>query len=311
VQVDDQRVHGKYMIAGKDGNYRKSKLEDIAALEKRQNITIISGPCLFSGSSMIAIDEIGQAHYINYPPHLEEITRPVTTIQFDSNLQPYEADAIMRFEEMMKLFDTSQNVTLALNVPRVEYYCYLLHLYEKGLVDQKTLFNYFDAVDQRSQGIERLMLKRVPPGINVTRINPLDTVEALIREGIVCNDRKLFDSVLTKLSQDNVYRQAIKRNKPQNFRDLSQLSYSLAHLQLAREKNTTLVVLENPEEIPSFHETANLLPGIVSHAQLIGLYSHPKVLVPSLKESVIGKSYLYFYKDRGRRILRDIIKANR
>lgn len=311
VSIGDQHVYARYLIGNTSGNYQKGTIETLERFVERDKTTIVSGLCLFSASTVTARDSSGNTHYINYPAAVANIHEEMTAITIDPTLQPYEADAIIRLTQFMKSVDTDKAVTLALSIPRVEYYCYLLDFYEKGLVSKSILLNYFDEVDKRAQGLEALIMKRVPNAFSQIHFNALDVVADTIRQGVADGNVELFSRVLEILQRDSIFKQAIKRVKPQTFSQLGRLAYPVTYLQLAQDRDATVVAIENPEEVGILHETIKLLPGIVKKAQIVALYVHPRVLLRHETESVNGRRYLYFSKRRGYHALKETITANK
>lgn len=304
-------VHARFLVPDRSGNYKNGQVDDLPNLTERDRLTVISGPCLFSGSSVVAIDSDGGAHYINYPPAIDAIGSPIVKIRTDPGIQPYEADAILRISGLIGELNNTKETSVALNVPRLEYYCYVLDLYSRGLIDREAIEQWFADVDLRAQSMEGMITKRLPRNVRTDTVNPLDAAEEVIRDGIAQGNRYLFPSVYDRLSQsDKIWRQAIKRAKPSGFMDLSRLSYPVAHLLKAQDRDSMVVVVENPEEITIMHETVKLLPGIVKGAAIVGLFPHPNVLLKEPTDSIIGKQYLYFYNGERRAALREVVAAN-
>lgn len=311
--LNRRNVNARFIIPDGQGGYKNGKdKDDLAKLGEREKITVISGPCLFSASSVVGMDSQGVAHYINYPPAVDAITQPIVEIKTESHIQPYEADAVLRISGFIGELNNAKATIAALNVPRLEYHLYLLDLYAQGLVGRDVVEKWFSDVDARAQRIEGMIVKRLPRHVQVDRVNPLASIEAIVRNGVADGDRGLFEPSLDQLAKSGrIWGQALKRAKPKSFKDLLKLSYPVAHLLKAEDRESTVVVVENPEEIPILRETVMLLPGIVKGANVVGLFPHPTTVLRGPEQSVIERQYMYFFNGERKDAVREVVAANR
>lgn len=298
------------VLSGENGT--KYQYGTSVKLKEVDNFTVISGPCLFSAPSAQAIDKDGKIYSLSDPLSLDSVEQKITDVRVDSNLQPYEIDAILRLTQVISSLNKKKNVTVALNIPRLEYWFYALDLYERGLFEQSALGKWFSEVNKRAAGLENLIQRRLPPEFNVSKANPLTPVEQRILEGVKNGGEHLFEESVDVLRDNPIWNYAISREEPKRFSQLGYLSYPMAHLLTIQNKDQMTVVVESPEETKIMDKTLKLIKGTVDSATVLGLYPHSNLLIKGNQINGNGKRFLYYYGSQGSSAeKREIIEANR
>jgi len=284
-----------------------------AKIQEVNNFTVISGPCLFSAQSAQAKDKDGKIYPLSDPLSLDSVEQKITDITINPNLQPYETDAILRLTQVISSLNKDKNVTVALNVPRLEYWFYALDLYQRGLFEQSVLGKWFSEVNRRAAGLENLIQRRLPTEFKVARVNPLTSVEQTILEGVRDGNERLFENSVDVLRKsDSIWDDIISQEDPKRFSELGYLSYPMAHLLTVQNKDQMTIVVESPEETKIMDKTLKLIKGTVDSATVLGLYPHPNLLIKSNPSIGNGKRFMYYYNAHGSSSeRREIFKANR
>lgn len=302
-------IHARVLAQNSQGKYGWTGAEPITDLPK---ISVLSGPCLFGASAVRAIDSEGSVHSLA-DPFSSEISQPIDRIEVNKKLQPYEADAILRLTSVISSLNRDKNVEVNLNIPRIEYWFYALDAYEKGLIGQKTLFTWFNEVEQRAAGIARLITKRLPREFNIVECSPLLPTEAFVRQSISDQRRNLMPGLIEILNHDHVWAHAIEVTKPSGFQDLSYLGYCIPYLKKSAEPDSLLVVIENPEETTISDQARPLMDGFVNDGVFVGLYPHSNVALAEDPDFGGGRRMLYFFNPNGSVLtpLKDVIGMNK
>lgn len=287
-------VHTRVLAPDPKGNHQYQVGQQLKTADKPR-IKVISGPCLFSAPSVEATDRAGNVHFLTDPSALDGIKHPIVDIRIDGRLQPYEVDSILKLTGTMHALDTARKeVAVGLNIPMVEYWFYALDAYQKGLIDGSLLLDWFDQVKKRADGIARLMTARIPSGVSVEKISPLDFAAESVRRIVERGKKDIFGNILYVLqATDPDWKKLIDATDPQRFVDLGYLSYTAAHLKTAQE-DTLPVVIENPEEVKIMDRTKELIGGFAPNAVMLGIFPHSNATLK--QEPTNGKRFLYFHK---------------
>lgn len=283
---------------------------DLKNLTDSDKITVISGMCLFSAPATPAKLENGTSVDLCEPGALEGVTQKILDIDVDPRLQASEMDTILRLTKLISAINPGDKKTeLALNIPRVEYYMYILGAFEKGLIEPDTATKWFNLVDERYNRMENLMRKRVPSEFVSANVNPLDGIEGKIRGLVSSDERNVFGKLVNALkAQSLVWKYAIDKVPPKKFGDISNLSYVVAYLMVTQDC-TFPIAIENPEEMPITRNLKNILDGL--SIRLLMLYPHSNA-IPDF-EPKNGKINNYFFPSQENQlgVLREISRLNR
>lgn len=283
---------------------------DLASLTEAQKVTIISGQCLFSAPTAIAHLADGSTAEICNPGQLESTNSKVLDITVDDRLQAYEADSVLRLTKVISAVNPNdREVEVALNIPKVEYYFYILDAFQKGLVDRDLAKKWFDLVDVRALQMERLIGRRVPNEFSIRGISPLSCVEDKLKRMVESGEKDILSKIVSSLKTQSIFWNfGIGRNDPQRFSDISHLSYVMANLLVTQDGTTLPIAVENPEETPIVRNLKKTLGEI--GLTMILLYPHSNA-VPK-EEPKSGKFNNYFVETPDNlSSLKQIVRLNR
>lgn len=284
---------------GYDGN--AVKRERFNEERKFDQFEIITGICLFGSTSAEGIGENGQTYQLTDPATLSEIREPITTINVDQRIHPYEADSILRLSGFINDAFSHADARLNLHTPRLEYFLYGLALRDQGAFSDTQTKQWFDEVDKRADKVEGMLAKRSRKDVRI--VSPLGLAEEYIRT----DSHPTLEGVLENLRQDPLWQKLLEKNQPQDMLDLTFLSYTYAYLRLSQDDsagdeqsdktNRLLVAVENPEEVRILISTQRNFDIIDKPTTLLGLYVHPEVLTDHAAE----KQILYYQPNHDNR----------
>lgn len=283
---------------------------DLAQLTDAQKITIISGQCLFSAPTALAHLADGSTAELCNPGQLEKISSRVVGISVDDRIQAYEADSVLRLTSVMSSVNSDgREVEVALNVPKVEYYFYILDAFEKGFIGPDLAARWFELVDARAEKMENLIRKRVPEDFSIRGVNPLNCIENKLKRMVKGDEKDILQKTIANLRNQNIFWNfGIGRNVPERFADISHLSYVMANLFVTQDETTLPIAIENPEETPIVRNLKKTLGEI--GLTMILLYPHSNAVPREEPES--GKYNNYFVETPDNLAsLKQIVQLNR
>lgn len=266
----------------------KVKLQDI--MEQKPAINTFTGICLFSEYSVRAITEEGEVFMLTEPKTV--IDKPISQLKVNSHLSPYEIETLIRIPSFMKaLLQYVQGAdTLYLNIPREEYYFYVLDAYEAGFFSTEQVKTWFGEVDKRHDRIFELMKKRstinLPKDINTVDITPLAPVREYIVLSVEAGIKPDFQKAVSILRQTSqLWKNVLSIEKPQSWKELGLLSWAAGELSagLSPDDHPKLgIVVDNPTESKIFAHAKRLVPKLIEMStdryNLIGLFVHEMVI---------------------------------
>jgi hypothetical protein len=286
---------------------------------------VISGVCLFGASSVTVSAENGRKYHLVDPDEMETIDSPITEIEEKNDRHPYEIEAASRLTGFLNFVNTKE-LNVSFHVPRLEYWLYGLQLYEKGLMSNKLLQQWFSTVNKRSERMKDLLRENLPSNAKAPDfIEPLSGIEHMLQKDMEEGESPLRRMVEHLYSKDEIWRKILdtsdtlalrekadaqrrrekelpeKRPKYKlkselNAFDLTCLSYVVAYAKKLDVSKGLLLALENPEEVKILEQAKQLIrtPDAKS---ILGLYPHPNFIVP--KEKAFGDKHdLFYYNDQ-------------
>jgi hypothetical protein len=251
-------------------------------------IRLISGPCLFSSNSVSALAEDGSSFAITKPG--TEVDAPVTSVDINPHLSVYETESIVRLSQFMSTLVNSANVeSVFLNIPKVEYYNYVLDAYEKQYFSSEQVLDWFAQVDKRSERVQNLMRKRIKgriaKSVPIMTKQPLQPIEDYLKSSIADNEVPQVFEAATYLSQGSrLWQKVLSIRQPETWYDINFLSYAVAELETAEVLHGEpifAIAVENPTESKIYSTAKNLwkeMPHAGEMYNLVGLYPHEQVL---------------------------------
>ncbi|WP_409239780.1 hypothetical protein [Streptomyces sp. PA5.6] len=127
-------------------------------------VELVSGVCLFSHQNLRFTDEHG---------HCAELLRAdaaplaarLRSIVTEGELSFYEYEAVMRqsrvIGDVAAMLPSSLSLTVTVDVPRVQYYLYLLDAFQSGLIATELAQRYFSLVDGRYTRVLDLFCRHI------------------------------------------------------------------------------------------------------------------------------------------------------
>lgn len=294
--------------------------EGLASPDK---LNVITGLCLFSATSVKGVEDNGNTFYLTDTYANGGLDRPLVNIKIDQRLQPYEVEAIKRLTKFISELNPAKPIEIGLAIPRLEYWLYALDGYERGCIDQDLMLKWFKTVDQRAEGLTRLLSKRLPDRSRVRVVTPLGPLEELLRDAVASGRRDLFTEAVDNLkSTSPLWRTSIravdeladvdpKKEKPiDSFTALNYLSYVMGYLEMVENDDRFLVAVENPEESRIIDRAGAILAKNGQPSTIVGLYPHTNLAVRKSPHNQ-DKLFLYFYNPNGShsKALREVAKA--
>lgn len=221
-------------------------------------ITIVSGPCLFSAEGVQAVAHSGQQYALTRRG--EHISEPIQHIAVDEKLSLYEIEAITRLGNFIHDLATNNSHIrrVALNIPEAEYYLYALNAYQQGYIDQQQMLRWFDAVDQRHQRQVRLLSKMIGRrnNVRIEEASPLRGIKEYIRKQVREGNTPRFEDAMTQLAaQDGLWADMLAVSEIGSWQDIIDLSYIHAELSAAEQvsdRPTFALAIESPTESKIF-----------------------------------------------------------
>lgn len=313
-----QFIHARVLAQKQSGIYDWLGADSIKIEDK---VSIITGNCLFGSKAALAVGESGESYSLTDTDlNKEDIKEKICGLRIYKNLQPYEADSILRLSGLVSNLNPNTIGSIAMATPRMEYYLYAMDLYEMGLMDNNLMLEWFSEVDKRAKGINRLVSKRLDKNLNlnqpVTTVTPLASIEETVKEGVRKNRKGLLSELIERLSSgDILWRKLLEcAEKPvSSYQDLNNLSYVMGYLRQLETSDKPLVVVENVEEAAILNKTSKLIQQIKEQVLIIGLYVHSNVILSQEHESPSGIRALYFYdsKDKYQSAMEHVLRMNR
>lgn len=253
-------------VAGHEHHVFGRDLQNIAAeLPRASEVSIVSGPCLFGGRSVCVEEDDGERfQLLDAAPRGTK--RPVTAITADPRLTLYELDCVVRLPRMIAHLVSAMPdrlpVTIRLDVPRVQYYCFLLDLLPLGLIDGDVLLSWFELVDRRRERVVDLYRAALrhwleatgaSRDVTVTETCSLDPLADWLKASVRAGDAPAVNELAAQLgSVDALWREAVEVAPPADLAALGYLSYAVeamrGGLSRVRGQHRLAIGVENRSE---------------------------------------------------------------
>ncbi|MDH6630623.1 hypothetical protein M2271_008484 [Streptomyces sp. LBL] len=163
-------------------------------------INLVTGPCLFSNRALRFFDESGGLYNIliaqGGPP-----PRRLTQVQVDDEFSLYEYESVLRqtrvIADIVSTLPAAASLTITVDIPRVQYYFYLLDAFRNGLVDSGLALDWIHLVDLRHARLTELFRNRLSVGLQ-----GISSGKVTIRESEALNDLApyIYDAVARETS---------------------------------------------------------------------------------------------------------------
>jgi hypothetical protein len=277
-------------------------------------VNFVTGSCLFSDRAVRLLGDSGTS-FSCLRPGAAQIDGPVRQIESSPDLTLYELESACRLPwltaSLIALLPPGMPVSVTLDVPRVQYYLYLLHRFERGLVSADLMLRWFDLVDERNAQVSALMERELAealsddlPGrpVHVRRADGMAGLERVIRRSVRTRAALGLADMATRLSaHDAVWAAAIAAAHLASYRDLINLSYAVEQLRCGIAPGGVHpqlgIGIDNPGEWRSYRHAravaavASKEGGSWPETSLLGLYP----LERAFTSEATGRSDLYYH----------------
>ncbi|HLL95082.1 MAG TPA: hypothetical protein VK404_08915 [Spirosoma sp.] len=255
-------------------------------LTSPQELRFVSGPCLFSISGAQVVHKGGSMTTITKPDGL--INKPVEGLQVQECITLYELESIERLTRTISEYIQGINVPsrVAVNIPRTEYYLYMLDAFQQGLVGIDTALEWFDQVDKRSGRMRDLFISRLRKNAStadVTLNNLNDSLADFVRDHVSRGTRPPLDKMIGMYAHQNKISSAlVQMYQPESYQDLNNLGYLYEEIVNGVEEGVACVVIENPVEEKIYVEcdrAAKALKPLGITVNTMAVYPYPQVVM--------------------------------
>lgn len=227
-------------------NLRSSNLKAKDKLTEFSSVNILSGICLFSQ------EHLGYLHGESAPTPDSSETTPIepsddlVPLPVDQRPTLYEIESLVRLPnaiaDIVSILPATIDTTITLDVPRVQYYAFLLDLYAGGRCSREHIKSWLEVIDRRHNQIAKVFERAVQDALRrrgVSRGNVrielstgLEEVIPYIRGTIEQGNSPSVENLLRELLKlDPLFREYYEhlpqlQHPPQNLVDLCFTSYT-------------------------------------------------------------------------------------
>ncbi|WP_158853280.1 hypothetical protein [Saccharothrix deserti] len=286
---------------GKDKHYvhlRGAKnLPD--TLNDADTVSVHSGMCLFSEGALRFWDENGDNPSLLR--HLAEgPTSRLTRITTDDQLSLYEHTSLAHLPraiaDVATALPADLPLTVVIDIPRVQYYGYLLDAFRRGLATGELALEWFDLVDARHTRISRLFHDRVQAQLatacgdrSTTVVCPapgLDLLAEPIRESVSKGVPPRHEDLVDLLagSGDPVWDLLLRLESPTTSTELNDASYTVEILRSVAihqdDGKNLAITVDSYEEFPRREHAQRVMDEVGPPGQLpvLGIYAAERLL---------------------------------
>lgn len=227
-------------------NLRSSNLKAKDKIEDFSSVNILSGICLFSQ------EHLGYPHGEPAPASNDSETTPIepsdhiVPLPLDQQPTLYEIESLVRLPnaiaDIVSILPATIDVTITLDVPRAQYYAFLLDLYARGHCSKEHIKSWLEIIDRRHNQVAEVFERAVQDAlqrrgvssknIRIELSTGLQEVIPYIQKTIDQDSAPSVGDLLRELlSLDPLFREYYEhlpqpQNPPNNLVDLCFTSYS-------------------------------------------------------------------------------------
>lgn len=284
-EKDGGKFSGLQLQTGPEFFVKFRSLREGKATEKSgEHSVIITSQCIFGANGVKAI--FGNDEYASMTQSGTLLDRTIVDIVVEPRISLYELEAMYRVVSFINAVaaegTTYQKV--ALTTPLVSYYLYGLNAYEKGILSPELMLKWFDAVDDRSDRISKLISERVTRKLRIELRSPMDGLRQYLRTVVGAGKQPELAQAIRILSdQDALYRELLEVREPASWLDLSEnISISVEELRHSFETGEGATIVKSPKQETTLLHSAALAKLLLPKGHsfdLCGMYPHEEVVV--------------------------------
>lgn len=207
---------------------------------------LVSGVCLFSHRNLRFIDEHGRGTELLRADAAPSAAR-LRSIVTEGELSLYEYETVLRqsrvIGDVAALLPSSLALTVTVDVPRVQYYLYLLDVFQSGLVAAELAQRYFRLVDSRYTRVLDLFCRHIRraldaagrPDVPVRTAPGLDPLAECLWDAVTTGDIPRDDDLLAMMivGGDPMWKELRELDVPRDRHCLGYTSYLVELLRAA------------------------------------------------------------------------------
>jgi hypothetical protein len=290
-------------------------VEDFAA------VNLVTGCCLFTERALQLTAADGSPIGC-LTPGAKPIRTPVSGLVCSRSMTLYELESVLRLSwlaaDVVASLPPWLPVSVTLDVPRIQYYLYVLAAHYDGFLSQDLMLRWCELVRERANWVsDRLQSRlggalawlRVARPVTLQRATGLAPLEGLILESVRARRAVEPSRMAATLAEvDPVWREVLAAVTPASYRHLVHLSYAVEQLRAGmpspRGRRLCIAVDNRSERRTNWQAravSAALAPAPrESFADVLGLYPLERVLTTQ----PTGRPDLYDH-DPGREFVDD------
>lgn len=291
-------VFGECWWAGHRSYAHIEGASDLPALHDSAIVQVVVGTCNFGAGTALFVDPAGIGHEC---PSLTDLDIELRAITIQQHLGLYERETILRLTaalgDLLAILPPWIAVVIVLDVPRVQYYPYLLRSYRRGRVPHRLLTQWWRAVDQRQpfvraslkQHVELALRRAGRVGVPIVDSCGLDAAEPILRDAISRGwpaghrpdpEARLLTAMSTALrssANGQEWDLLLEHAAPASFDDLALTSYVHPLIQpqlrpgMPQQPPTVTIMLDDPSELRTYRAARRLARTLAAH----GTPAHP------------------------------------
>jgi hypothetical protein len=206
------------------------------SIEEFSSVHYVIGSCLFSQQALRLIgDDERLVHVLM--PNDAPIAAPVRRIEARPDLTLYELETAARVSrvvgELVALLPPGMPSRITIDVPRLQYYCYLLDAFDRGFVSSELLAEWFELVNARAAQVTQLLERELAATGRVAKLAVghaanLNAVEPAITSSTSAGKPPSARELARVLAErDTCWRLVLASTAVASYRDLNRLSYAV------------------------------------------------------------------------------------
>jgi hypothetical protein len=207
------------------------------------SINLVTGCCLFSDRTL-RVFGVDDTEFDCLFDTGKLVRGPVARIEQSPSLTLYELECACRLPgltaDLIGAIPAQTPITVTLDMPRVQYYLYLLDAFNRGFLTRALMLRWLALVDRRSRLITDLFRRRLVEAIECTA--PGRRVSIQLAASLTCLESAIHTSIATGTplavsemtgilaTHDRIWSTLLAVRTPQRYRDVINLSYVVEQL---------------------------------------------------------------------------------